>query len=235
MSEGNSETSEVSHQTTQGTIRPAVPEDIPSFAAILAEAFPAMYRGVFGRLSKEEVTELLTNLYTNQHLSMESAYVCELNGQVQGLMILHLGKSIGRGSPLDYWRNLSGTLGFLDTLRAWFGGIVANLMLTRRIPHAPDLVYIEALAVAAAERNKGVGSLFLNSAMEWARINGKSRIALHVMANNKGAARLYRRFGFRRWDGHKVWDADESSSEPHEFSSTYSHLMLLELPTEISQ
>src|SRR5438067_4634426 len=89
--------------------------------------------------------------------------------------------------------------GLFRTPRIFAGGVLANLMLDRRIPRAPDLVYIEALAVAEEHRGRGLGSRLLADAERCARSIGRSRLALHVLANNTGARRLYERAGFRLW------------------------------------
>ena len=52
------------------------------------------------------------------------------------------------------------------------------------------------ISVARAVRGQGVGQALLTSMLDWARGAGVSRIELHVYARNRGAMRLYRRFGF---------------------------------------
>ncbi|HLK57261.1 MAG TPA: GNAT family N-acetyltransferase, partial [Chthonomonadaceae bacterium] len=106
---------------------------------------------------------------------------------------------IGRGSAWAYGRLLLRHLSLFQAARAFFGGLSANAMLNRRIPHAPDLTYIEALAVAAEERNRGIGTQLLNSAIAWTRAQSRSRLALHVLYSNAGARRLYERMGFQPW------------------------------------
>jgi len=182
------------------SLRNARPEDAAAVAGILAHAFPGLYRGTFGRLDFTAIHALLQNLYKQGHLSLDDTRVCEVNGQVAGIMILHTGRPIGRGSAADFWRLLRRRYGLLRAPRMFAGGILSNLMLDSRIPRASDLVYIEALAVAEAHRGNGIGTRLLADAEEWARTNGRSRLALHVLANNTGARRLYERVGFRLWD-----------------------------------
>lgn len=187
-------------QTTRTLpVRAARQEDAEAVATILAESFPALYRSTFGNLGVEETAWLLTELYRAGHLSLEATRVCERGGRVVGIAILHLGEAIGRGSALGFVRLLLRQLGLWRALRAFFGGLSTNLYLSRRIPHGPDLVYIEALAVLEAERGRGVGTRLLADAEEWTRARGRSRLALHVLLTNKGARRLYERHGFRPW------------------------------------
>jgi ribosomal protein S18 acetylase RimI-like enzyme len=181
-------------------IRDATEEDAPVIARILVQAFPGLYRSTFGNLGAKRLTTLLTQLYLAGNLSLETTYVAEREGQVVGLAILHIGKSIGRGSAWAYGRRLLRHLGLFRAWRAFVGGLGANAMLDRRIPRAPDLAYIEALAVAEEERGKGIGTLLIESAMEWTQAQRRTRIALHVLNSNTGAQRLYQRMGFQPWD-----------------------------------
>ena len=183
-------------------VRAARAEDAEAISAILAEAFPGLYRATFGRLEIPAVARLLAALYHAGTLSLETTRVCEREGRVAGVAILHVGLSIGRGTAGAYWQPLYQQLGLLWGLRAFFGGLSANTFLNRRIPRAPDLVYIEALAVAASDRGRGIGTLLLEDAARWARESSPSRshLALHVLYSNTGARRLYERMGFRPWN-----------------------------------
>jgi GNAT superfamily N-acetyltransferase len=181
------------------TVRLATPTDAASVAGILAEAFPGLYRSAFGGLEPHRVVRLLTALYCAGSLSLEATRVAERGGRVVGLAILHIGKPIGRGTAGTFWRTIREALPWGRRLRAFAGGLAASTMLSRRIPHAADLVYIEALAVAANERGKGVGSLLLQDAAEWALQRQRNRLALHVLSTNYRARRLYERVGFRPW------------------------------------
>src|SRR5689334_14193996 len=87
-------------------VRAAVSEDAAAIAAILAEAFPTLYRNTFGIGDAGVITRLLAALYAAGHLSLTTTYVCVQEGQIVGIMILHLGRPIGRGEVGDYWRLL---------------------------------------------------------------------------------------------------------------------------------
>jgi GNAT superfamily N-acetyltransferase len=180
-------------------VRNAEPRDALAIAQILAQAFPALYRGTFGSHRQARIVALLKALYDAGHLSLTDTRVCEISGRVTAVMILHTGLRIGRKSPRDFWRLLWTRFGLLHAPRMFVGGIMANLMLDRRIPRAADLVYIEALAVAEPYRGQGLGSMLLADAEQWALSHGRSRLALHVLANNLAARRLYERTGFRPW------------------------------------
>lgn len=56
---------------------------------------------------------------------------------------------------------------------------------------------VDALVVAAQHRGKGVGRRLLEEAERLTRDRGLSRMMLHVIEGNDGAAEAYRKFGFR--------------------------------------
>lgn len=58
-------------------------------------------------------------------------------------------------------------------------------------------IYIDLLEVEPSLQNGGIGSSLLATAIRTARENGNSSMRLHVERKNKGAIRLYRRFGFK--------------------------------------
>jgi len=180
-------------------VRAATLGDADAVAGILAEAFPSLYRSTFGRLDSRTIPRLLAALYQAGTLSLEATQVATDSERVVGLVILHVGKSIGRGSAANYWTVLGHQLPWWRRQHAFFGGLSVNAVLSRRIPQGPDLVYIEALAVAAGERGHGIGTLLLQEAADWAIRSDRYRLALHVLETNRGARRLYERVGFRQW------------------------------------
>jgi GNAT superfamily N-acetyltransferase len=56
---------------------------------------------------------------------------------------------------------------------------------------------VDALVVATRHRGKGVGKALLEEAERLTRERGLSRMMLHVIEGNDGAAEAYRKFGFR--------------------------------------
>ena len=55
---------------------------------------------------------------------------------------------------------------------------------------------VRRLYVAAAFQNQGIGTLLLQTALEHPHLRDADRIFLDVWAQNRGAQRLYERFGF---------------------------------------
>ncbi len=204
-------------------IRTAEPEDSGTIARILIEAFPALYEVAFGVASPEKNEEILTALFQSGHLALDTTRVCEREGRIVGLAILHVGDPIGHGRAWDYARLLRRYLAPAAAIRAFFGGLGANRTLVRRMPHGRDLLYIEALAVQEDERGKGVGTLLLQDAFEWASADNRRRVALHVLHNNTGARRLYEKMGFSLWQPN-VWHRLRNRVAP---ATTWSALLML--------
>ena len=177
-------------------LRMAIEEDAAEVADILCEAFPALYQSAFGIRSIPDLRRLLTELYRNDFLVLGHVAVAERNGRIVGVMALNADQPLGHGAPREYFRLLRRTVTPFQAVRAFFGGIATNRFLGARIPHAPDLLYIEALAVRENERGHGIGSRLLERAAMIAIEQQRPRLGLHVLHRNEGAYRLYRKHGF---------------------------------------
>ena len=186
-------------EVSPGVVRRASISDARAVAEILAEAFPQLYQATLGTRTDFEATELLFTLYSAEHLSLEDTHLFVRDERVLGVVILHTGKSIGRGDARSFARILLNQFGLFRGVRALFGGLGANYFLAKRIPHAPDLIYIEGLAVRKAHRGQGVGSRLLEEAELQTRLKRGGRLALHVLHRNTAARRLYERVGFKPW------------------------------------
>jgi RimJ/RimL family protein N-acetyltransferase len=133
------------------------------------------------------------------------------------------GKWIGREGPLD---RESSRLNFEQYIesedRTTF--LVESVGLVESEGKLLGLLGIEVrrglaefgMMVDSASRGEGVGSLLMESCIEWARERGCHKIALQVWPHNQVARSLYRKFGFveeshlhrhyRRQNG-ELWDA----------------------------
>ncbi len=56
--------------------------------------------------------------------------------------------------------------------------------------------YIMDIIVTKSHRNKGFGTVLMNSAKDWAKEQNCSFINLDVLVNNPGAIKLYEKLGF---------------------------------------
>ena len=65
-------------------------------------------------------------------------------------------------------------------------------------PERSDTVLLVAMFVVAEARRTGVGEQLVRAVVSQAREDGASRVRLHVVETNDGAARLYARCGFAR-------------------------------------
>lgn len=74
------------------------------------------------------------------------------------------------------------------------GEAVLGFLLARR---AGDELEILNLAVSAASRRKGIGSVLLREALSWASQNEVANVHLEVRASNDAARRFYESHGFR--------------------------------------
>src|SRR5205085_228208 len=59
-----------------------------------------------------------------------------------------------------------------------------------------DELHVNTLAVAAASRRQGLGSILMRAAMADAAAAGATKATLEVRASNEAALALYRRLGF---------------------------------------
>ncbi|MDQ3714703.1 MAG: GNAT family N-acetyltransferase [Actinomycetota bacterium] len=95
----------------------------------------------------------------------------------------------GSASYLVAWR---GTLPLGSARVNWAGCVGANARSAY-----PECVEIHHLQVRPGERGGGVGAALIGAAETLIRSHGHTHACLGVAADNPGAARLYRRLGYR--------------------------------------
>lgn len=69
--------------------------------------------------------------------------------------------------------------------------------IRRYLPGVPFLTHVEVLE---GYRNRGIGTRLIRAAERYLRELGHRRVGLAVEVSNTGAARLYRRLGYHRWE-----------------------------------
>lgn len=62
--------------------------------------------------------------------------------------------------------------------------------------HVVDELHVLNVATASAARRRGIGSLLVREALEYARSNGVRLVLLEVRKSNEPAIRLYEKHGF---------------------------------------
>lgn len=75
---------------------------------------------------------------------------------------------------------------------------MVSLLFTISTAAGGPACWLEDMVVRPDQRERGVGSRLLSSAIAYARERGFTRIALVTDATNEGAIRFYDRHGFRR-------------------------------------
>lgn len=92
-------------------------------------------------------------------------------------------------------------------LVAWLSGLPVGDVYLRLEPAdepevrqcLPGVPLLQHLEVRHGHRNRRIGSAMIRTAERLLREHGYQRVALGVALDNHGAARLYRRHGYREW------------------------------------
>jgi len=172
-------------------VRPGLAADLPAVGALLAEGFADKFGRIFGR-AIERVPALLAGFTSlRQRRGLATVFVAARDEQVVGVLdIAH-----GREGWRERWEQLQIALrevGARATLRSFLG----LALLLEAEDDRCGRAYISELAVAASQRGRGTGTALLGHAADWARVQGRPGLSLHVAQGNP-AQRLYTRVGFR--------------------------------------
>lgn len=164
--------------------RPAVRED----ARVIAELFLVASGGVAGYVWSTmraqypglEPVEIGARRHANEwgNLSYRNTTIAEVDGRVAGIMHAY---------------------GIPDT-PATSDEPVDPVLAPYARPDVPGSLYVHALAFFPEYRGQGLGTRLLDGAGEMARERGCGELSLRVFEGNRGALRLYRRYGFREVD-----------------------------------
>lgn len=74
--------------------------------------------------------------------------------------------------------------------------------------HVADEVHLLNVAVAPAERRKGIGRALMDDLLAYARANAAAKVLLEVRAGNTAAIRLYESLGFAHLGVRRRYYAD---------------------------
>ena len=97
-----------------------------------------------------------------------------------------------------------GREGFMEPVMADFVRVYGPLLAPLRrwlfefmeSPEPEDFVYVDAMAVRAGWRGRGIGARLLEATFDFARERGYPQVVLDVVDTNPDARRLYERMGF---------------------------------------
>ncbi|MGB2691549.1 MAG: GNAT family N-acetyltransferase [Thermodesulfobacteriota bacterium] len=128
----------------------------------------------------------------NNFIGYENIHLCLTDKNIAGLVIGYTGKSYSKiKTLLDLLLKLKLTQ-FCNYLI-----ISSQLFDTAYTPYLEeDDFYISVIFVDGKYRNRGIGTLLLNHAVEIAKEKGCKKIVLEVDRDNEGAQSLYKKFGF---------------------------------------
>ena len=104
------------------------------------------------------------------------------------------------------WRQVSDERRYLRAIRRYpnaavfvaedEGRIVGRLSIARDQHPASRHVADLGLMVAMSHRRRGIGTMLLEAALDWARHAEVRKLELHVFPHNEAAIKLYENFGF---------------------------------------
>ncbi|BDZ69909.1 GNAT family N-acetyltransferase [Methanobacterium petrolearium] len=147
--------------------------------------------------NKENTSRKLEKLVTegNNSLGYEQIYVVsDENSQILGVMVYSFGWKFDKKKELKV---LFKNFNILDSSRFIMIDILDSIFLSDL---EDDDYYYAIIAVDEKSRGQGIGSFILNEGIKLARENKCKRVVLDVDMENEGALRLYKRFGFRKFN-----------------------------------
>ncbi len=88
------------------------------------------------------------------------------------------------------------------------------------LPALQQWAHLTELEIKELWRNRGIGAWLVRHAAAWIRLGGKTRLLVATMADNAGAIRFYRRFGWERLvHERKGWSHSPSAGNADNISS----------------
>lgn len=180
------------------SIRPALPgpPDEATIAAALQQADPEVFWALLGASAPQCLRRIIAK--PGHAWSTDRAQIAELNGAPVGALI---GGRVNRQEPTAPF-GLPSTLVRLRFFAARMALKPLHAFLSQL---ERDAWYVNAVAVTANARGRGVGRALLRDAIGRARDSGASSFVLHVNASNTSAIRLYEDEGLSITDTWAPW------------------------------
>lgn len=165
--------------------------DLNKVSKLIYETELGVFRSLLGK-DEDEATLIIKRLIKagSNSLGHENIHVV-INGNIVGILVSFSGKET---SLLKDFKAYYKILNFNKFLKYIFKGTVINELLTTRVEK--NDYYLSNIAADPAFRGQGIGSYILKNAIKLAKDAKCRRLILDVTTDNKGALRLYERFGF---------------------------------------
>lgn len=195
-------------------VRPATLTDAPALGRLWWLTFRDKFGPAFGDDPERNVA-LLTDLHrAGDGRMVRATLVAEVEGQVVGFLLYHLGREGFADFPLaEGWRALRCHLGTLRALRA----VLVLAVMEIGHPRPPrDHAVVEMIGVDPKWQGRRSGRALMEAAIARARTTGAKGVELEVVWGNDRARRLYESLGFtvtierrsrlvERLFGHRGW------------------------------
>jgi ribosomal protein S18 acetylase RimI-like enzyme len=168
--------------------------DLNKVSELIYETELTIFKQLLGK-DEKEATENIRNLVEsgNNYFGYENIYVvCDDDENMMGILVSFSGRETSSWNDLKaYFRILN----FYNFLKCAVKGTLINRSLTASL--GKNDYYLSNIAVDPQYRGHGIGTYILKNAVKTAEDKGCRRVLLDVTFKNKGAKRLYERFGFK--------------------------------------
>lgn len=187
--------------------------DTKKVSELIYETDTALFNFFFG--NKENSAKKIDKLVRAGHntLGHERILVVDQGDhEVHGILVYSCGRE---AEEMDELKVLRQNLNLYDVFKFammewWDGHFLADLK--------DGDFYLACVSVAEEARGQGVGTFILEQAIEMARSHGFKRAVLDVDLDNKGAYKLYERFGFTAFNKNSIpWISGEKGVLNMEF------------------
>jgi len=168
--------------------------DLYKVSKLIYETELTIFKQLLGK-DEKEATENIRNLVEsgNNYFGYENIHVaCDEDENMLGILVSFSGRETSSWDDLKaYFR----VLNFYNFLKCAVKGNLINRSLTASL--GKHDYYLSNIAVDPQYRGQGIGTYILKNAVKTAEDKGCRRVLLDVTFKNKGAKRLYERFGFK--------------------------------------
>lgn len=167
--------------------------DLNKVSKLIYETELSVFRPLLGENKKiaiETINKLIlldSNIFSHENIHVAS----NPDDEILGILVSCSG---GDRNLLGNLKDYSKILNFPDFIKFMVKGTFIGVLLTANV--AVDEYYLSNIATDPMLRGQGIGTYILENALQLAKDQDASKVILNVTFKNKGALRLYRRFGF---------------------------------------